>query len=158
MTGPRTFPDELLVTVPGQLCGDEGDWWMDIPLAPFSADDEYLPATWRPGTDGPELIETSISAEGLALPGSTLADFAGKTFTFPTNPTPGFIDASIYLGAAHNPVDITRVEFGALNGDQITARITCTLEFGVELDDVASRSAVLDVVLGPELDDSISSG
>ena len=148
VTVRRAFSDDLLVTLPGRLAENSSKWRLTIPLEPFSADDEFDPSTWRTGTGGPQIIESAIVAEGITLAGSELVDLAGTSFSFPVNPVEGYIDASIYLCASHNPVDITTIEFGSLADGRISARITCRFEFEHELDSLLSRSAVLDVVLG----------
>ncbi|MFE9694974.1 hypothetical protein [Micromonospora sp. NPDC005806] len=113
--------DDLLRLEPGQIVylsplrsgPTAGTWAITVLLVPFSAADRVDPATFRPGTDGPEIIKTAIVDELIDLPGNDLAALTGRTVDFPINPHPGYIDASIYLGGRHNPVGITRIEFGS---------------------------------------------
>jgi hypothetical protein len=56
------------------------------------------------------LIETEIVCDFIDLPGSDLTALSGHSFDFPVNPVDGYIDASVYLGGAHNPIDLTRIE------------------------------------------------
>jgi hypothetical protein len=125
-----------------------GTWTIEIPLEPFSADDEYDPATFRPGSDGPELIETEIVLDFIGLPVAELTGLSRRTFEFPTNPEDGYIDGSIYLIAAHCPVEVTRIDFGDPTADQITAALHARFDFesagGI---DVRNRTAVLQAVL-----------
>lgn len=125
-----------------------GTWTIEIPLEPFSADDEYDPATFRPGSDGPELIETEIVLDFIGLPVDELTGLSRRTFEFPTYPEDGYIDGSIYLIAAHCPVEVTRIDFGDPTADQITATVHTRFDFesagGI---DIRSRTAVLQAVL-----------
>lgn len=81
-----------------------GIWSIEIPLEPFSADDEFDPATFRPGPAGPEIIDTAIVLDFIKLPAEELTELSQRTFTFPVNPEDGYIDGSIYLIAAHCPL------------------------------------------------------
>ncbi|MFC3604663.1 hypothetical protein ACFOLM_17010 [Deinococcus soli (ex Cha et al. 2016)] len=67
----------------------------------------------------------------IDLPSLNLNALAGQTFTFPTNPEPGYIDGSIYFVGTHNPVDITRITFGTLteHGLPVTFEGTWQMEF-----------------------------
>ncbi len=148
--GASHFPDALLVPLRGDIVFHDpargqptgGTWAIEIPLAPFSADDQYS-TTWRAGLDGPDVIRTSVDLELIHLPAETLDGLAGSSFTFPVNPEPGYIDGSIYLGAAHNPVDVTKIKFGAIDGHEIDAEVTAVLNFEFELYGVQNRDATL---------------
>lgn len=122
---------------------DAGTWAITVPLAPFSAADRFDPATFRPGTDGPEIIRTAIRGEFIDLPGNDLAALTNRTFDFPINPHPGYIDASIYLGGGHNPVDITRMEFGSAYSLSINVVLHAVFDFTQEGVEIANRSAIL---------------
>ncbi|MGI8331361.1 hypothetical protein ACRYCC_15475 [Actinomadura scrupuli] len=152
--------DELLKPTAGTICywpADldhpvAGTWDIRIPLAPFSADDEYEPATFRPGTDGPELVSTEIMLDFIALPAGGTAALSRRTFTFPVKPEEGHIDGSIYLIAAHCPVEVTRIEFGTATPDQIKATLHAHFDFdAVGGVDIRNRTAVLRTVLRFEL-------
>lgn len=147
------FPDELLLPLDGVLHhidvsreADGGTWTITIPLAPFSADDQYATA-WRAGTDGPEVVSTSIRLDSIELPGETVADLADRTFQFPVNPTAGYIDGSVYLAAAHNPVDITTIRFGSPDGNRVHTHLVGSINFEFELWGVNNRALELDVDL-----------
>lgn len=151
----RELPDDLLRPEPGRIVyispqrpgPSAGTWAITVPLAPFSAADEYDPATFRSGTDGPEIIETDVAGEFVDLPGDDLAALSDRTFDFPVNPHDGYIDASIYLGGGHNPVDITRMEFGAARSQSIDVALHAAFDFDQEGVEIANRSAVLNVTL-----------
>lgn len=124
-----------------------GTWSIEIPLLPFSADDEYEPSTFRPGPDGPTLIETEISLDFIKLPADHLAALNQQTFAFPTDFEEGFIDGSIYLLATHNRVNVTRIDFGSASADQITARLHAAFDFEHARTGIRNRTAELDTTL-----------
>jgi hypothetical protein len=124
-----------------------GTWSIQIPLLPFSADEEYEPSTFRPDSDGPTLIETEISLDFIMLPADHLAALNQRTFAFPTDFEEGFVDGSIYLLATHSPVDVTRIDFGLASTDQITARLHADFDFERTHTGIRNRTAELDTTL-----------
>lgn len=148
--------DEFLKTKPGVLCywpADldspvAGTWSITAPLAPFSADDEYEPATFRPGTAGPEVVSTEILLNFIQLPATEPGGLRGLTFTFPERPEDGYIDGSVYLIAAHSPVHVRRIDFGRLVQDQLAATLHVYFDFAAAGGiDIHNRSATLDTAL-----------
>ncbi|WP_405566943.1 hypothetical protein OG317_01120 [Streptomyces sp. NBC_01167] len=124
-----------------------GTWSIQIPLAPFSADDEYEPTTFRPGLGGPTLIETEISLDFIKLPATHLMALNQQTFDFATDFEEGFIDGSIYLLATHNRVHVTRIDFGLGGTDQITASLHAAFDFEHARTGIRTRTAELDAML-----------
>ncbi|WP_328862938.1 hypothetical protein [Streptomyces sp. NBC_00306] len=124
-----------------------GTWTIQIPLAPFSADDEYEPTTFRPGLGGPTLIETEISLDFINLPATHLMALNQQTFPFATDFEEGFIDGSIYLLATHNRVNVTRINFGVADTDQITASLHAAFDFEHARTGIHNRTAELDTTL-----------
>jgi len=143
----RPDTGRIAYLAPSRPGPDAGTWSISVPLLPFCADDRLDPHTFRPGVDGPELIETEIGLEFIDLPGSDLGALAGRTFDFPVNPDDGYIDGSVYLGGVHNPVDVTRIEFGAAQDQSIDAVLHAAFDFTQEGVAIENRSAVLRVVL-----------
>jgi hypothetical protein len=148
--------DDFLKAQPGAITfwGPElrnpvaGMWSIEIPLQPFSADDEYEPATFRPGEGGPRLVNTAISLDFIDFQTGLLAELSGRTFDFPVKPHEGYIDGSIYLIACHCPVDVTRISFGTATDDRITATIRADFDFARAYGiDIRNRSAQLDADL-----------
>ena len=90
----------------------------EIPLAPF----EY---------DG-EMERTSVRLDFIKFRVRDWRDLSGKNFTFPINPEPGYIDGSLYLGGAHNPADVTRIECYKFEGDLLEVEIDVRFDFTVE--------------------------
>lgn len=139
----RLEAGEIVYLSPLRSGPTAGTWAITVPLAPFSAADRFDPETFRPGTDGPEIIKTAIRGELIDLPGNDLSALSNRTFDFPINPHPGYIDATIYLGGGHNPVDITRMEFGAANSQYIDVVLHAAFDFTQEGAEIANRSAVM---------------
>ncbi|MEV4005578.1 hypothetical protein [Actinomadura sp. NPDC049753] len=157
--------DEFLRTEPGTICHWPADldhpvagtWSIVIPLEPFSADDEYEPATFRPGPGGPDLVTTEISLDRILLPATGLEALSERAFTFPVNPEDGFIDGSIYLVATHCPVHVTRIEFGPAGPDRIAATLHARFDFGAAgAIDIHDRTADLKTTLHFELGRPVS--
>ncbi|WP_063006284.1 hypothetical protein [Nocardia salmonicida] len=143
-----TFSDDFLVPRQGTIQYSltdptAGTWSIAIPLATFSATDEHDPQTFRLGSDGPDIIDTAVRLDLIELPGPTLKDLDQRTFTFPVNPEDGFIDGSIYVGGGHCPVDVTRIEFGPVNDDRVTATLHAYFDFDTEAVQIANRNTVL---------------
>ncbi|TDB85792.1 hypothetical protein [Actinomadura sp. 7K534] len=152
--------DDFLKLKPGAICywpatldhPVAGTWHITIPLEPFSADDEYEPASFRPDNRGPELIKTEIALDHIHLQATELAGLSQRTFTFPVNPEDGYIDGSIYLVASHCPVDVTRIEFGQATSNHIPATLQAHFDFDAAgAIDIQNRTAELKTVLHFEL-------
>ncbi|WP_280298033.1 hypothetical protein [Nocardia neocaledoniensis] len=112
-------------------------------MAAFSATDEYDPQTFRLGSDGPVTVDTELRLDFVELPGPGLKDLCQQAFDLPINPEAGYIDASIYLGGGHCPIDVTRIEFGAVTNNAITATLHAYFDFEAEAVEIANRNAVL---------------
>jgi hypothetical protein len=126
------FPDTWLVPWPGTIRPSRlKGYEIEIPIAPFE-----LPEGW---------VETSIRLDFVELP--ELGDIEARTFPFPTSPEPGYIDGSIYLRETHNPVDITEVEFGSWQEDEIEATLRMRILFEFEGTGFRDRDAVLTTTL-----------
>ncbi|MBE1533981.1 hypothetical protein [Actinomadura algeriensis] len=129
-----------------------GSWDITIPLEPFSADDEYEPGTFRPGGGGPEIVRTEIMLDSVVLPAEGLAALSRCSFAFPVRFEDGYVDGSIYLLAAHCPVDVTRIEFGEAVRGWIGATVHGALDFAAAGGiGIHNRDVVLETVLGFEV-------
>jgi hypothetical protein len=113
----ETFPKESLVPKAASIRHAGDLFSIQIELQPFTLDDEE--------------VTTSFIFEGVRLP-SDLQTWARRSFTFPRNPTDGYIDGSIYLRHAHNPADVTCIKFGGRSGDSIGAKFSVCLVFEFE--------------------------
>lgn len=91
---------------------------IDIPIAPFKFDGED--------------IETSVRLDLIDFGITDWRLLEGKTFSFPVNPTPGYIDGSMYLGHAHNPADVTRAAFGQFRGSSVLVELDIQFDFTYE--------------------------
>ncbi|WP_051178595.1 hypothetical protein [Nocardia concava] len=149
------FSDEFLAPRPGIIRywpADTTDpaaetWSITVPLATFSASDRYDPSTFCIGASGPEIIETSLQLDFIQIPAQNLSELSRRTFTFPVNPEDGFIDASVYLGGGHCPVDVTQIEFGPERDGQIQAVLHTAFDFAAEAVEIENRAAVMTVDL-----------
>jgi hypothetical protein len=139
----RLEPGRIVYLSPLRSGPAAGTWAITVPLAPFSAADRLDPETFRPGTDGPEIIKTAIRGDVIGLPGDDLSAVSNRTFDFPINPYPGYIDASLYLGGGHNPVDITRMEFGTARSLDVDVVLHLAVDFAQEGVAIENKSAVL---------------
>lgn len=72
----------------------------------------------RPEFDSP------LQADFVPLFTTDPAKLQNSVFDFPTNPDEGYMDTSVYFVHAHNPVDITRIEFGSLIDGDILVTFT----------------------------------
>lgn len=78
-----------------------------------------------------EIIETSIRLDFVELT-EPLISYIGKTIIFPINPEEGYIDGSVYLRNAHNPVDVTEIRFATLKEGNLTIEISMQFIFDYE--------------------------
>jgi hypothetical protein len=79
-----------------------------------------------------DTIATVISLEFITMNIRSLKELENKSFDFPINPTDGYIDGSMYLFSAHNPFDVTRIEFGSISGNMIQATFYYSIDFEFE--------------------------
>ncbi len=87
----------------------------------------FTPFTLAASEDeGAEILDFdgTLRADFIALPTTDLVLLQNKSFDFPINPKDGYIDASIYFSHVHNPVDITKLEFGNLTDGKVPLTIT----------------------------------
>ena len=112
------FPTSVLIPATSSITrrGDGFDIYIDV--QPFELDGET--------------VSTQFRFDGAKLPPDGPLAWAGRTFTFPTNPTPGYIDGSIYLRSSHNPADLTTVAFGERHGEAIDATLSIAILFEYE--------------------------
>lgn len=113
-----TFPLDSLVPLEARLWGEDDEYSLEIPLAPFQLDDLA--------------VDTSIRLDGIDLPTGDFAELAGQTFEFPVNAEDGYIDGSVYIEHAHHPVDVTEISFGEVAGGNLRARCRARFLFSVE--------------------------
>ncbi len=109
--------------------------------------------------DGEE-TDTSVRMERIRFKVDGWRELAGREFRFPVNPESGYIDGSVYLGAAHNPADVTRIKFGELSGNRLSAEIDIQFDFEYEgLDELGKPRYTWRVTLDldPEALDKVAS-
>jgi hypothetical protein len=79
---------------------DSCEYSIELPILPFMFEEE-------------ETI-TSIRLNRVDFKTANLNWLSDKDFEFSANPEPGYIDASVYLGGIHNPVDVKKISFSKI--------------------------------------------
>lgn len=146
--GPREpvpFPQRWIRPLPARLtrtervatdCLDGATAWdLEVALAPFDVSELLPDADESARTDG-----TSFQFESICLPAQRIDELEDRSFEFPVNPEPGYVDGSIYLMNAHNPADLRRIDFGAISGGSIPARFVVEIRFEFEQSGLADRT------------------
>jgi hypothetical protein len=131
------FPVEKMVPRPGRIGGFLFEnphiklartlfHTISIPLERMKAVD----------VDGDEhVIDTDLRLDFIQLPGKPFGGYralVGRVLDFPTNPSPGYIDASVYVLGAHNQMDVTRLEFLSFKEHATTVRLHAAIDFESE--------------------------
>ena len=116
------FPVEQLKIDNATFEATKGSLSMEIHLEPF----EYY--------NGEATVseKTSVILPDIDFGTKTATGLSGKSLVFPTNPTPGYIDGSIYIHHAHHPVDVTSIEFGEPTDGNTRAVIAASLVLSYE--------------------------
>ena len=96
---------------------DETRYNIEIPISKFILDERT--------------VETSLRFDFIKLP-NNLESYIGKKITFPVNPIEGYIDGSIYLRDAHNPVDISEIQFIEIEKNKLFVALTMNFVFDFE--------------------------
>ena len=95
-----------------------------------------------------ESVDTQIRLDSIEMPANPKM-LEGKEFHFPINPSPGYIDGSIYLFAAHNPVDVTFIKFGAIEAGKMP--ITLKSKWLLEYEGTGFKNLSISVITSVEL-------
>lgn len=90
---------------------------IEIHFEPFTVQYQFEGETISDDFDQP------LRADFVDLPTTNLAELLGQVFEFPINPDDGCIDASLYFRHAHNPIDISQLEFGKDAGGEFTMTV-----------------------------------
>jgi hypothetical protein len=69
-------------------------------------------------------FDAPLRADFTQLLATDLTKLQNRIIDFPTNPEDWFIDASLYFSNVHNPIDITRIEFGSVVSGGILLTVT----------------------------------
>ncbi len=112
------FPSQAIQVTKGWYSANRGPFGLaaiSIGLAPFEFDGE--------------LHDTSLQCDQIDLDLTDFPALAGKTFEFPLNPEPGYVDGSICLFGVHVIFLTKRLSFGNMDKETIALRIEGTLEF-----------------------------
>lgn len=112
------FPTEAIKATEARYSAQSGPFGyasISVGLAPFQFDTETH--------------ETSLRCDQVELNLDDFPALAGKTFEFPLNPEPGYIDGSLYLFGVHVVFLTKSLSFGQIGEETIPLRIEGTLEF-----------------------------
>src|SRR5688572_4069016 len=77
-------------------------------------------------------IETSLILDFVRFDISKIKELENKVFEYPINPVEGYIDGSIYLFGAHNPFDVSKIEFKKWNNGSIDTILHYDIDFEFE--------------------------
>ena len=113
----KAYSVKKLKFLKGTLEGDANYCSINIPVAKFKLDGE--------------VVDTSIQLDDIAFTNS-FKNLLGKTVKFPVNPNEGYIDGSIYLRSAHNPVDVTAITLIKVSKSKLTLEFDITFNFEFE--------------------------
>jgi hypothetical protein len=91
---------------------------IEIPVEPFEFDGETQ--------------DTAVRLDFIEFDVTDWRQLSVRTFGFPTNPTPGYIDGSMYLAGAHNPADVTTIRCGTVENNLLKAEIDIQFDFTYE--------------------------
>ena len=91
-----------------------------------------------------DIISTSVDLYAIELP-EPLQNYMGKTMQFPVNPTEGYIDGSVYLRNAHNPVDVSEIRFLRLENDCVELELS--MKFDFEYEDIGFKNEEIKCVV-----------
>ncbi len=90
---------------------------------------EFAPIEWEGETWKPLLRIDSIRADATSW-----RELAGRTLEFPYAPKPGSVEAAVLLFGEHNPADVSKLEFGAIDDGRIPVRFGTEVDFEIEAD------------------------
>jgi len=97
----QSFPKDKLTPLAARLYPSHGDWSLTIEFEPIDVQ-----------IDGQTCVfDNPFRGDGVELGTDDPRTLFGQSLEFPTNPTDGYIDGSVYFYHAHNPVDITCLSF-----------------------------------------------
>lgn len=91
---------------------------IEVHFEPFAVQDPFEGEIFSDDFDEP------LRADFIELPTVNAGELLGQVFDFPLNPAEGYIDASVYFRNRHNPVDISRLEFGRGDAGEHTMTVT----------------------------------
>ncbi|MEM1294609.1 MAG: hypothetical protein AAGH89_04545 [Verrucomicrobiota bacterium] len=95
-------------------------FFIEIAFRPFQWDDEEQTPLLR--------------IDGISVPVKSWRELAEKEFEFPYAPKPGSVEGAILMFGEHNPADVTRLEFGTVEGGKLRCRFETEVDFEIEAD------------------------
>jgi hypothetical protein len=115
----RVFPKKFLQFELGSIKLKETNTFnIIVPFKPFKMDNE--------------LVETEVYLDGVMFDTIDISNLEGRIYSFPTSPEKGYIDASVYLGGTHNPIDVRKIIFQKKTKKCIKCIIYCSFDMEFE--------------------------
>jgi hypothetical protein len=124
-------PEGIFETASGKLgqtvyenqaegCGPELRFFVEIAFVPFEWDDE----AHRP----------LLRIDNLLVPVKNWQGLAGQAYEFPYAPKPGSLESAVLMFGEHNPADVTRIKFGAIDNGKLNCVFETEVDFEIEAD------------------------
>ena len=132
----RVFPKKFLQFELGSIKLAEKEvnaFNIIIPFKPFKMDNE--------------LVETEVYLDQVNFDTSDISSLENRSYFFPTSPEEGYIDASVYLKSAHNPVDVSKIVFQGKTKKCIKCIIYCLFDMEFENSGFSNFHSVIDACL-----------
>ncbi len=104
----------------------------NIPISAFKLDEEN--------------VETALRLDFIKL-SKPIENYIDETITFPVNPNEGYIDGSIYLRGAHNPVDITAIKVIKLKDSILRVELNMNFIFEFEGIGLKNENLITEITL-----------
>lgn len=138
----QTIPSSFFEIPIGFMVREKASWKfsIELPILPFIFEEEE--------------VVTSIRLDRVDFKTANLNRLSGKTFEFPINPEPGYIDGTVYLGSIHNSVNVTKISFSKIipYKKMLLASVEFEADFIFELIDLANTHKTIKtntIISGP---------
>lgn len=111
---------QLIYENPSAGVGPEFRFYLELSFDPFEWEDETLTPLLR--------------IDNISVPAKSFRDLEGTSPQFPYAPKPGSVEAAVLLFGEHNPADVTRIEFGAIEEGKLRVGFETEVDFEIEAD------------------------
>lgn len=94
----------------------------------------YIEIAFRPFEWDSESHSPLLRIDNITVPAKSWHELAGNAFEFPWAPKPGSVEAAVLMFGAHNPADVTRIEFEEAGEGKLSCRFETEADFEIEAD------------------------
>lgn len=101
-------------------CEPELRFFVEIAFVPFEWDGEGH----RP----------LLRIDNLLVPVESWQGLSEQVYDFPYAPKPGSLESAVLMFGEHNPADVTRIEFGAIENGKLNCAFETEVDFEIEAD------------------------